>query len=172
MPDVRRVGVDAAHQRAPQVRLPVQVVVEVAGVAVDPVDEQLRALPGIRREQSGDPPRHRVAPPLPEFLLLALLEVAEVGGQRRAPRLVEAGVDDLEQRPDHRIRVPWILVGGAGDLRDERAWVAECDAGADAVGGLAAAEDVRQPLAQPPLHAARRDQHQLLGERVGQRVGK
>ena len=37
---------------------------------------------------------------------------------------------------------------------------------------VAAAEDVRQPLAQPPLHAARRDQHQLLGERVGQRIGQ
>ena len=50
VPDVRWVGVDAVDQRAPQVRLPVQVVVEVAGVAVEPVDQQLRPLAGIRRE--------------------------------------------------------------------------------------------------------------------------
>ena len=31
---------------------------------------------------------------------------------------------------------------------------------------------MREPLAQPPLHAARRHQDQLLGERVGQRVGQ
>ncbi len=35
-----------------------------------------------------------------------------------------------------------------------------------------APEDVRKPLAQPPLHAARRHQDQLFGERVGQRVGQ
>ena len=35
-----------------------------------------------------------------------------------------------------------------------------------------APKDMREPLAQPPLHAARRHQDQLLGERVGQRVGQ
>ena len=29
-----------------------------------------------------------------------------------------------------------------------------------------------EPLAQPPLHAARGDQHQFLGERVGQGIGQ
>ena len=31
---------------------------------------------------------------------------------------------------------------------------------------------MREPLAEPALHAARRHQYQLLGERVGQRVGQ
>ena len=31
---------------------------------------------------------------------------------------------------------------------------------------------MRQPLTQPAFHAARRHQHQFLGERVGQRVGQ
>ena len=48
--------------------------------------EQLRALPGVRREQARDAPRHGVAPPQPQLLLgLARLEVTEVGGQRAAP---------------------------------------------------------------------------------------
>ena len=37
---------------------------------------------------------------------------------------------------------------------------------------VAAAEDVRQPLAQPSLDAARRHQHEFLGEWVGQRIGQ
>jgi hypothetical protein len=31
---------------------------------------------------------------------------------------------------------------------------------------------MRKPLAQPPLDAAGRHQHQFLGERVGQRAGQ
>ena len=86
VPDVRWVGVDPADQGAPQRRLPVEVVVEIAGVAVDPVDQQLRPLPGVGREQSGDAARDGVAPALPQLLLLARLEVAEMGGQRRCTR--------------------------------------------------------------------------------------
>ena len=56
--------------------------VEAVGVAVEPVDEQLRALPGVGREQSGEPSRDGVAPALPQLPLLAVLEVAEVGGER------------------------------------------------------------------------------------------
>ncbi len=37
---------------------------------------------------------------------------------------------------------------------------------------VAAAEDVRQPLAQPALDALGRDDDELLGERVGQRIGE
>ena len=95
-----------------------------------------------------------------------------MGGQRPAPRSVERLVDHLEQRPDHRIRRPRILVGGAGDFGDQRVRVAERDAGADAVGTVPAAEDVRQPLAQPPLDTTRGDEHELLGEWVGQRIGQ
>ena len=44
------------------------------------------------------------------------------------------------------------------------------DPGADAVAGAAAAEDMREPLAEPPLHAALGHEDQLFGERIGQRV--
>ena len=37
---------------------------------------------------------------------------------------------------------------------------------------VAAAEDVRQPLAQPPLDALRRDDDELFGERIGERIGE
>ena len=46
------------------------------------------------------------------------------------------------------------------------------DARAHPVTAAAGAQDMRQPLAQPPLDAARRHQDELLGERVGQRVGQ
>ena len=68
MPDVRRVGVDAVEQRAPQGRLPVQVGVEIAGDIVFPVDEQLRPLPGVGREEPGEAARDGVAPALPQLL--------------------------------------------------------------------------------------------------------
>ena len=61
---------------------------------------------------------------------------------------------------------------GSGDLGDERARVAERDAGADAVLPAPAAEDVRQPLAQPPLDALRRDDDELFGEGIVKRVGE
>ena len=43
---------------------------------------------------------------------------------------------------------------------------------ATAPAAVPAPENMRQPLAQPALHAARRHQHQVLGERVRQRVGQ
>ena len=46
------------------------------------------------------------------------------------------------------------------------------NARAHTVAAAAAPEDMREPLAEPPLDAARRHQHQFLGERVGQRVGQ
>ena len=119
VPDVGWVGVDAVDEGSPQVGLPVQVVVEFAGVAVEPVDEELWALPGVRGEQPGEAAGYGVAAALPELFLLAVLEVAEVGGERRAPGLVEAFVDDFEQRPDHGVGRPRVVVDGAGDFGDE-----------------------------------------------------
>ena len=47
-----------------------------------PVDEQLRPLAGVGREQPGEPARDGVAAALAQLLLLARFEVAEMGGQR------------------------------------------------------------------------------------------
>ncbi len=172
VPDVGRVGVDAVQQRAPQGRLPVEVRVDITGDIGFPVDEQLRSLPRVGREETGQPSRDGIAPTQPQLLLLACLEVPEVGGQGLAPVVVAAVVDDFEQRPDERVGVPRVVVGRSGDLGDERARVAEGDAGADAVLPVPAAEDVRQPLAQPPLDALRRDDDELFGEGVVKRVGE
>jgi hypothetical protein len=85
----------------------------------------------------------------------------------------KAGVDGLEQRPGHGLRRPRIVVDRAGDLGDQRGRGAERHPGADPVGRReTGAEHVREPLAQPAFHAARRHQHELLGERIGKRIGQ
>ena len=104
VPDVRGIGFDALDQRPPQFRLPGQVGVEVWRMAVQPVDQQLRTLPGVGGEQPGQPARHRIpSAPAQLGLGVGLLEVAQMRCQRAAPRLVEAAVDDLQQRPRHRL---------------------------------------------------------------------
>ena len=65
-----------------------QVGVDVAGVVVLPVDEQLRPLPGVGREESGEPARHGVAPALPQLLLLALPRSGRGGWPASCTRLV------------------------------------------------------------------------------------
>src|SRR5699024_5825725 len=64
------------------------------------------------------------------------------------------------------------VVACAGDLGDQRARIAEGDARADAVLAGAAAEDVRQTLAQPSLDAFGRNDDELVGEGVGQGIGQ
>ena len=137
---------------------------------------------GVGGEQPGEPAGDGVAPALPQFLLVAGFEVAEVGRQRFAPLLGAGGVDDLDQRPHHRVGGPRVCVGGADNLAcvgvqpqqlgDQRARVAERDAGADAVVTGPATQDVAQPLTQPTLDALGRDDDQFLGERVGQWIAE
>ena len=55
---------------------------------------------------------------------------------------------------------------------DQRVRVAKRDAGADPVGAVAPAEDVREPLAEPPLDAFRGHNDEFLGERIRQRIGQ
>lgn len=74
--------------------------------------------------------------------------------------------DDLQQRPHHGVRRPGVVVGGAGDLGDERVRVPELDPRTHAVGTRTAAEDVGQALAQPPLDAAGWHQDQLHREGI------
>jgi hypothetical protein len=98
--------------------------------------------------------------------------MAEMRREGAAPRLIEAAVDHLEQRPHHGVRRPRVLIGGAGDLGDERVRIAERDARADAVAAGAAAEDMAEPLTEPALDTLRGDDDQFVGERVGQRLGQ
>ncbi len=83
-----------ATRRRHSSRLPGEVVIEAlpvtAAVTVEPVGQQLRALAGVGGEQAGQPPGHGVAAALPQVLLHRVgFAVAEVGGQRPAPGLVE-----------------------------------------------------------------------------------
>ena len=91
-----------------------------------------------------------------------------------APRLVEAAVDHLEQRPrpsrrattGRRRAVPVSSATsepGSGTRRPRRRRRPP---------RRGPGQHVREPLAEPALHAACRHQHQLLGERVGQRGGQ
>jgi len=170
--DVRGVGLDALDERSPQFRLPVQINVEAVRVAVKPVDEQLRTLPSVGGEQPGQPSRHRITPASSQLGFVAGVKVAQMPGQDAAPRLIQRGVDDFQQRPRHGVGGPRIVVDRAGDLGDQRAWAAERHSRAHTITGTTTPDDMREPLAEPPLDAARRHQHQLLGERVGQRVGQ
>ena len=177
MPDVRGVGVDAVAPGPPQVGLPLQVLVEVVagavgGLAVEPVDEHLRPLFSVGREQARQAACHRVAAATAQLGFVAGVEVAQMRCERSAPVVVAAGVDGVQQWPGHRLRRPGIVVDCAGDLGDQRGRGAERHPGAHPVGAVAAPEHMGQSLAQPPLHAARRHQHQFLGERVGQGIGQ
>ena len=166
---------DRSRQGAPERRLPGQVGVEVAAEAVavaagGPVDQELRPLGGVRREQAGEPARDGVAAPTPELRLVAGVTMAEVERQGGRPRLVEALVEHRQQGPGERVGRPRVLVTGAGQLGDQRPREPELDAGAHSVSpARRGAEPVREPLAEPPLHAAGRHEHQLGRERVVQR---
>ena len=103
VPDVRRVGVDAGHHGAPEVRLPLQVGIEVAGVAVEPVDEHLRPLFGVAGEQACEASGDGVAPAAAQLGLVTGVEVAQMRCERSAPRLATARVDGLKQRPGQRL---------------------------------------------------------------------
>ena len=145
---------------------------DITGDIAFPVDQQLRPLAGIGGEEPGQPARDGITPALPQLAFFTGLEVAEVGGQRLAPALFAAGIDDLEQRPHHRIGGPRIVVRRARDFGDEGVRIAERDAGADAVLAVTAAEDVAEPLTQPALDALGGNDDQLFGEGVRQGIGQ
>ena len=124
----------ARHSGGCQARSPSSGAAEaVGGRAGRPVGEQLRALGGVRREEPGEPARDGVAAAAAELGLVAGVAVAEVGGERRRPGLVQGGVEHRQQRPGQRVGRPRVVVAGAGQLGDQRAREAELDAGADAV---------------------------------------
>ena len=112
----------------------------------------------------------------------ALLVVAEVLGERRAPRLVAGGLDDLEQRPGQacgrpRLHARGVLRGdGLGGVVEHPVGRREQDVGAHPVAVLGArahaptaAPTTAQPPwrarlpAQPPSHRAARRQPRHQG---------
>jgi hypothetical protein len=98
----------------------------------------------------------------------------EVAGDRRQPRLVHAGVDQVEQRPHRPLGQPRVCLpvdaGGGGDgTADQPSREREVDVGAHAVGPPRRhAEPGGEPLCQPPLDAPGRDRDHFCLERVGE----
>ena len=81
-----------------------------------------------------------------------------------------AVVDHLEQRPRQPVGAPGVLGVAVEQHRHQRVGRHEVDAGAHAVTAAGAhAEPVREPLGEPPLHAARGHDDDLARERVGER---
>jgi hypothetical protein len=175
VPKVRGPLADACDQAAPQLGLPHQVLVH--GVArtvgvrpLAPVGDQPGPLHGVRREEAGEPPCHRVAPGPAQGSLVARDPEAEVGGQRLAPRLAHRLVDDLEQGPHHAVGVPGVVALLAEQHRDQRVRREEADPGADPVAAPRPdAQPVGEPLGEPALHPAGGHHHDLLGEGILQR---
>ncbi len=138
-----------------------------------PVGDQLRALHGVRREQSGQAARDGVATVAAHRLLLAVRPVPEVARQVGAPGLVEGVVDGREQRPDEPVGVPQVVAVTVEQQRDQRARVEEPDAGTDTVAAARSdAEPVGEPLGEPALDTLGGHHHDLVGERVVQRCGE
>ncbi len=170
----RRLG-HPRHQPPPQLGLPQQVVVErgpgaVGVAALAPVGDQARSLHGVRRVEAGQPAGDGVAAVASQQSLVANHPVTEMGGKRRAPRLVEAGVDHLEQRPHQPVGVPRVVALAAEQHRHQRPRAEEPHPRADTVATPGArAEPVGQPLGQPALHTLGRHHHDLLRERVVER---
>ena len=171
VPDVRRVGVDAVDEGAPQRRLPAEVVVEVGQVAVEPVDEQLRALSRVGGEEPGEATCDGVAPApaaarprrrsskWPRWVA----RVSHHGSSRLSSITSSSGQTMTSGAHGSSSAVPVIsAISECG--------VAELDARAHPVGARAAAKHVGEPLAQPPLDRRGRTPGPAPGERVGRAV--
>jgi hypothetical protein len=155
---------------APQLRLPPQVVGDPLVVAASPRLHQSRSGRPGRRVQAGQPPGDGVPA---GAQLVALRQVVSQPG---APLLVgRAGVEDVEQRPDHAVGLPGLdgrhVLRAGGDHCGAEQVVGrrERDPRADAVPAPPGPEPVRQALGQPPLDAAGGHGDDVDGERVGER---
>ena len=173
----RRGRVDLRGDPTPQLRLPRQVRVDVAAgpVAVParrPVLEHPRPVPRIPREEPGDPAGDGPPAFLPQLVRVALVTLPEVPGERVAPRLVEARVDDREHPPDQPFGVPRVGVVGVGEQPDERGRAHEVDTRAYPVAVLVRPEPVREPLGQPALDALGGHHDELAGEHPADRLSQ
>ena len=171
----RRGRVDLRGDPAPELRLPRQVRVDVAAGPVTvparrPVLEHPRPVPRIPREEPGDPAGDGPPSFLPQLVRVALVTLPEVPGERVAPRLVEARVDDREHPPDQPFGVPRVGVVGVGEQPDERGRPHEVDTRAYPVAVLVGPEPVREPLGQPALDALGGHHDELAGEHPTDRL--
>ena len=174
----RRRRVDALDQASPELRLPGEVGRRGHGRrrrCRGPRDQSATSVgrcPAYAANRPRQPARHREAAAEPEVGLVAGVPVAEVTGQGGRPRLVEAGVDHVEQRPGQGVGGPRVVVAGTRDLGDQRAGRPERDGRAHAVAVGTRAEHVGEPLREPPLHPPSGYDDQLAREGIGSGVAR
>ena len=137
-----------------------------------PVLEHPRPVPRIPREEPGDPAGDGPPAFLPQLVRVALVTLPEVPGERVAPRLVEARVDDREHPPDQPFGVPRVGVVGVGEQPDERGGAHEVDTRAYPVAVLVRPEPVREPLGQPALDALGGHDDELAREHPTDRLSQ
>ena len=178
----RTVDPDPRTQPPPQLGLPQRLVGQRPARAVEilaprPRAHHLRPVQRVAIEQLGDV-AHRAQPPRAPRLVALLVAGAEVRGQARQPRLAEAVLDDVEQRPHDVLDEPRVGVRldarrRRHGIRDEPARRREVDVRADPVQPARAdAEPRGQALRQPALHPPRRHGDDLGRERIGERLAQ
>ena len=110
--------------------------------------------------------------------ITALAGTPEMSSKRGKPRLIEAAINNLNQRPNSPLRKPRIPL--RIDPRSSRNSVADqpprrrkLNVGANTVGPtITGAKSNGHPLGKPPLHTARRHRNDISGERIGKRIGE
>jgi hypothetical protein len=131
-----------------------------------PRQHGVRAVQRVPVEQLGQMPNGR-EPPRPLQRIGPVRRSTEVCRQQLHPRLAEALVDDLEQRPHGSLRQP--RIGLRLHARRRGHGRPHQPPGRREVHVRADPEPSRQLLRDPPLHPPSRDSHDLLSERVAGR---
>ena len=162
--------VEAGAQPAPQLGLPAQVLGRARVVARRPRPDQGGPVVGIAAEQTrevagrGEPstaPRAR-----------GVADDPEERAQRRAPGLLGAVVDGLEQRPHEALGPPGVVVGDGEHPGHHLGGRGEDDVGAHPVVATGDPQPVGQTLGEPALDPACGHGDELGLEGVVQRVGE
>ena len=160
-------------QPAPELGLPRGLVRDVDLPARPPADH-LGPVQRVAVEQLGDVAQGGEAPGAPVGVFL----VAQMDPQAAQPRLVQALLDHLEQRPHRARRRPGVGIridarGGRDGVADEAVREREVDVRAHPVRPAGRGPEPRgEPLRQPALHPSCRDRDDVGREGVGQRIGQ
>ena len=154
---------------------------ELAAGAVDvapgrPGADHVRAVQGVAVEEVGEV-TERGEPTRSAGGVHGPVGAAQVGSEGVQPGLVQAGVDDLEQRPDRRLGQPRVGIGldarrGRDRIADEPARRGERHVGAHPVAPAGRrAEPVGHPLGQPAHHPPRGHAHDVGREGIRPAAG-
>ncbi len=173
--------VDTPPHPAPQLRLPGQIGRRLAVVPGQPGQQQIGTLLGVGAEQGGQPSGDSQAasdPGLVPDLPGGVGAPSQMAGQRCAPGLIQALVDDGQYRPGERVHRPGIVLGvevqrRGKDRGDHTLRGGETHPGAyPRLAVRTGPQVVREPLREPPLHPAGGDGDHLGPERIVRSTGE